>query len=194
MVKIGDAMYTAADINAMIKSWTESPAGKARLRQEGVGIYTESEMQLIATKLRNDIVNAFFALQSTPLTSANAGVFDMRRVAVTNTGKNSLQISFNPASLKRNSLMRYPGPGYTGSGIKDIFALFTQGWHARAYVYGNWYAADQSGWRGDHNRRDDRTIRSRRYYPGNPFITHVVNAYIAEYPGLKITYPAEWGG
>lgn len=185
-------MLTQSDVDLIIKNWMESIEGKKHLRSLGVGVYTPTEMQAIALRLRNDIVSGFFSIQSTPLSSPHAGIMDMRYVTIQNVGENRLEIRFPPSALKRKSLMGLRG--YTGGGINDIFALFTHGWSAKRYVYGDWYEAEQNGWRAEHTRRKDGFIRSRRYYPGNPWISHIITTYEMEYPGLSITYPAAWGG
>lgn len=216
-------MYTQADVDAMIQKWINSPAGKARLKELGVGIYTPEEMVQIGEKLKADLIGAFLHIQTSGL-----GFFDTGAVQVSSDGERKVRISFSPAALKRKSLMYVPklgeswdsrktyysykngkrsekklsksNTGYTGPGIKDVFALFTQGWHAHGYVYGSWEDAYQTGmhsWNENTHfstRKYGGTIRSRKDYPGNPFVANVVNQYINAYPGLEIKYPSAWGG
>ena len=216
-------MYSKATIDAMIKQWIESPSGIQRMKAIGVGIYTPEEMLEIGEKLKTDLIMAFLHAQTSGL-----GFFDTEAVNVALEGDSQVKITFSPNALKRKSLMYVPrrgeswdsrktyysyksgkrrekklsksNIGYTGNGIRDVFALFTQGWHAHGYVYGSWEDAYQTGihsW-NEHTHFTSRkygvTIRSRKDYPGNPFVSQVIGTYIAKYPGLKINYPPEWGG
>ena len=214
-------MYTQADVDAMIQNWINSPAGKAKLKAIGVGVYTPEEMVQIGEKLKADLIGAFIHIQTSGL-----GFFDTGAVKVSGDGESKVTISFAPAALKRKSLLGIPrrgtserttyntykngkkstrkhssgNIGYTGPGVKDVFALFTQGWHAHAYVYGSWEDAYQTGmhsWNENTHftsRKYGVSIRSRKDYPGNPFVADVVNRYMSEYPGLEIKYPSAWGG
>jgi hypothetical protein len=198
-------MLTQADVDAIIKDWMNSSAGKQYLHDIGAGIYTEKEMQEIASKLRSELIFAFFSVQKT-----GGAVFDGSATAINVVGENHLSIVFKPQALRRKSLLSpdnqqstYAGGrkkltksniGYTGNGLRDIFAAFTSGWHASNYVYGSWEDAYQTGIMVG-NRSHDRTfIRSRKDFEGSSFIRDTVAMFEAQYPGLKITIPAEWGG
>lgn len=198
-------MLTKADVDAIIKEWMSSSAGKQYLHDIGAGIYTEQEMRDIAAKLRSELIFAFFSAQKT-----GGAVFDGSATAINVVGDNHLSIVFKPQALQRKSLLSpnnkqstYAGGrkkltksnvGYTGNGLRDIFAAFTSGWHASNYVYGSWEDAYQTGTMVG-NRSHDRTfIRSRKDFEGSSFIRDTVAMFEAQYPGLKITIPAEWGG
>lgn len=198
-------MLTQAHVDAIIKEWMNSSAGKQYLHDIGAGIYTEQEMRDIAAKLRSELIFAFFSVQKT-----GGAVFDGSATAINVVGENHLSIVFKPQALQRKSLLSpnnkqstYAGGrkkltksnvGYTGNGLRDIFAAFTSGWHASNYVYGSWEYAYQTGVLSG-NRSHSRTfIRSRKDFEGSSFIRDTVAMFEAQYPGLKITIPAEWGG
>jgi hypothetical protein len=84
--------------------------------------------------------------------------------------------------------------GYTGNGLRDIFAAFTSGWHAANYAYGSWQDAYQTGFMSGRRSHNRTYIRSRKDYEGSSFIRDTVESFEAKYPGLSITIPAEWGG
>lgn len=73
---------------------------------------------------------------------------------------------------------------YTGSGIKDIFALITHGYpRIRHSVSGLW----------DNNPRGpDRITYALPQRTGTPFVPDVVEKYKTLYPNVDIIYPAEW--
>lgn len=204
-------MLTQADVDAIIQAWSRSPAGREYLKQEGVGIYTPQEMQAIANELRLAIISAFISIQSI------GGGFRLRATSIEQTGENTLSIVYGPSALRRESLMHSYDPkystfrsfdkekgklvkkrtnkGHVGNGIDDVFALFTQGWHAHTYVYGSWQDAQQHDFVGHVPRTHDRqSIRSRKDYAGNSFILDTVTHFEAKYPGLTIKIPTEWGG
>ena len=205
-------MLTQAHVDAIIKEWMNSSAGKQYLHDIGAGIYTEQEMRDIAAKLRSELIFAFFSVQKT-----GGAVFDGSATAINVVGENHLSIVFKPQALQRKSLLSPNNKqttyhsrnakgklvtrkltksniGYTGNGLRDIFAAFTSGWHAHSYVYGLWEDAYQTGVLSG-NRSHSRTfIRSRKDFEGSSFIRDTVAMFEAQYPGLKITIPAEWGG
>ena len=194
-------MYTQADVDAWIKEWMESPEGKAKLKSLGVGIYTPEEMRAIAERLSQDLIGAFLSIQRAAHHAGGEAGFETKGMQIRMLKNNKVRIAIPPSLLRRESLIGVYNDGGekyrpTGDGIDDIFALFTQGWHASNYVYGAWDDA-YAEWgerRFHHNGGNDRSwIRSRKDYPGNPFIATVVNRYMAEYPGLTITYPSAWG-
>lgn len=178
-------MLTLQDVNEIIAEYVGSSAGQAHLKTSGA-FYTQDEMRQIALRLRSDIVSGFLSL----LKSGSSNMSDMGHVSVEVVGENRVEIRFPPGALRRTSLLRRDKNGYTGEGVQDIFALFTQEWATRANVYGYWHGGDSS--RAKDSKRG--VIKSRGYYPGNPWISHIVAGYEMAYPGLMIIYPEEWGG
>lgn len=212
-------MLTQADVDAIIQEWTRSPAGRAKLKEMGVGIYTPQEMKAIANELRLAIISAFISIQHI------GGGFNIGATSVQQTGENTLSIQYGPAALRRESLLhswdskystfrsfdkekgklvkKRTNLGHVGNGVKDVFALFTQGWHAHTYVYGSWEDAYQGSYPGMVQRTHSTlygrhysrpSIRSRKDYEGNSFIKDTCAHFEQKYPGLKITIPPEWGG
>ena len=154
-------MLTQADVDAIIQAWTRSPAGREYLKKEGVGIYTEQEMRAIAGELRAAIASAFVSEQTSVGNASSMGTFNLGATAIKQSGENHIEILYKREALRRKSLLSpnntqstYAGGrkkltksniGYTGNGLRDIFAAFTSGWHASNYVYGSWEDAYQSG-------------------------------------------------
>jgi len=172
-------VYTRADIEAMVLDHLGSAQGQSVLASHGITAYSLPRRAEIARLLANDLVRAFLSL------CTGRGVFfDSGSISIKYGDDESMKIVIPAQALRRESLYYTNKDGnmqYTGGGIRDIFALFTKGWHAKkGYVYGY-----------DSNKR---WVRSRKYYPGNAFITHIISAYEQSYPFLQITYPKAWGG
>ena len=190
---------TPEDINAMLGDYMKSPEGKKYLKDSGLNVsgYSEQEMKAIAAELRDALVNAYLGVVKDP-----GKYFDVKLVRINppreqKDGTWKLILSFPEKTLFRRSLYSDFGTskkgtssGFTGSGVTDIWALFSMGYSAKASVWGTWW--DNQTDSGD--RGELGIIRSRRSRTANPFISNTIRIFMAKYPEINIQYPSEWGG
>ena len=161
---------------------------KNALQKRGLTLtgYSVAEMQDIANELRNELCGAI----SRVIPSFNTGAVKVLSPIKDITDSYTIKIHFPDEILERKSLWtgskqnsRNKYGGYTGSGIYDLIGLYSTGYTAHTQVYGYWVGhANDSYW------------GSRTHLEANPFISNVINSFIAEHPEVKIDYPQEWGG
>jgi len=193
-------MISANEINTLLEDYLKSSDGRDYLKKQGVSIsfYNEEQLRQIAEHLKNDIINEFLRITNHASLIDAQDYFSSARVKVgkvshTKNG-DKVNINFSDHSLYRPSLWamtskKHSSAGYTGSGVKDIFALITNGTSKSGDVYGYWtyYDNGTQGYTGDTNWT--RAWLPRR---GKPFIEAIIKHYEAANPGLKITYPPSW--
>ncbi len=193
-------MISANEINALLKDYLKSTDGQGFLKKQGISIsfYDETQLIHIANNIKNDIINEFLRITN------HASEVDAKEYFMgtnVNVGKvrhnkdgDKVVIKFSDFSLYRPSLWarpseKYPTAGYTGGGVKDIFALITNGTSATGNVYGYWSYYDTDAKQYVGNEGWTRAWLPRR---GKPFIEAIIKHYEAANPGLKITYPPNW--
>lgn len=193
-------MISANEINTLLEDYLKSSDGRDFLKKQGVSIsfYNEEQLRQIAEHLKNDIINEFLRITN-HASEVNAKEYFMgTNVKVGKVRHNKdgdkVVINFSDFSLYRPSLWassseKYPTAGYTGSGVKDIFALITNGTSKSGNVYGYWSYYDTGEKQYVGNEGWTRAWLPRR---GKPFIEAIIKHYEAAYPGLKITYPPNW--
>lgn len=193
-------MISANEINVLLEDYLKSSDGQDFLKKQGVSInfYDETQLIHIANNIKNDIINEFLRITS------HASEVDAKEYFMgtnVNVGKvrhnkdgDKVVINFSDFSLYRPSLWarpseKYPTAGYTGGGVKDIFALISGGASGSSKARGYWtyYDGDTKGYTGD--EFFTRALLPRR---GKPFIEAIIKHYEAVNPGLKITYPPNW--
>lgn len=206
---------SANEYNSMVRAWLQSADG-AKFAEEygGFNSYGEEEMRDIATELYMAIVDAYKA----EVRTEGADWFDLNTICVgkptkASKGKVRLRITFSEKGLARKSLHRrqyttdpsYPYTSrtyydrhkthyddwqFTGSGVYDIFGLFTQGYDTKP-VYGEWW--DNQGNAGE-VRYPGFTGRSLSKRSGSDFITRTIKQFCRKYPQVEVEYPKLWGG
>lgn len=200
---------TADDINAMLGDYIKSPEGKKYIEDSKLNVsgYSESDMTGIASKLKKSLVNAYFgqlreSRKYFDLDSINVGIPRQLtdgtwKLTITFAGKGLFRRSLSTASPQskyvQSNKTRNKASGwtqsFTGKGVDDIWALFTQGYWTKQ-VYGFWWDSQ-----GDSSERGEfGSIKSRSVRSPNSFIANTIKIFEAQYPDLKIEFPIEWGG
>lgn len=188
----------------MLESYISSPEGKKDLKESGINItgYSEKEMKIIATELRDSIINAYLGVVKDP-----KKYFDVKATKVNSPreqkdGTWKISVTFSSKALRRRSLYSdapkknsgaalvktSTGSGwFTGAGVEDIIGLFTTGYTAKDSVYGSW-------WNNQYDDGDGHFIRSKRHRDPNDFVSKTIENFKTKYVGIDVSYPALWGG
>lgn len=172
-------MATLLLTDARLREITKNALQKRGLTLTG---YSVAEMQGIADELCSSLCNAIRNV----IPSFNAGAVRVIPPITAITDFYTVKISFPDEILQRKSLWvggngKYSG--YTGSGLYDVVGLFSSGYTASHQVHGYWVGHENDSYYGSRTHRD-----------ANPFVSNVINSFIAEHPEVKINYPQEWGG
>lgn len=192
-------MYSADDINELLKQYISSPAGKKHLKEKGVQVFAHNKKSAmrIAQMLKDDINNTFLSKITDDDPDA-LDYFSPKWVSVTPININNqwtIKITYSKHALYRPSLWarkskKYSKEGFTGSGVKDVFALFTNGYSTSKRVFGYWSHFSQGqGYMGDSSWTASKTHRQP-----DSFIAQIVKDYESRYPEIKINFPRSWGG
>lgn len=189
-------MISANEINALLEDYLNSASGKSFLKKQGVSvkIYDEVTLLKIAEDLKNEIINEFLRItkHASELSAKNyfSGVYV--DISKKHNTKQAI-INFIDTSLYRPSLYappsnKHPNGGFTGEGIRDIFALISNGTtYNTSRPAGYWTYNDQGSY--GTNGAFAHALNPRK---GKPFITNIIKKFETANPGLKITYPSEW--
>lgn len=161
---------------------------KNALKKRGLTLtgYSVDGMKEMAESLRKALCDAILHV----IPSFNVNAVKVLTPVKDYEDSYTVKIHFPDEILKRKSLWtgnkqngRNKYGGYTGSGIYDLIGLYSSGYVAHKQVFGYWVG-----------HANDPYWGSRIKLEANPFISDVINAFIAEHPDVKINYPHEWGG
>ena len=188
-------MIDENEIMALIKNFVQTKEGQDWLKEQNINVapFDKDEMIQLANQLKNDIINAFLSIVQDPEKEFKANLVRVYPPKVNKNNQWHLTISFGQKALFRPSLYNWDSENqqdtFTGSGVYDIFGLFTQGYVSKP-VYGDWVKDNGHGdWdEVAHN------IRSKTARAANSFITDTINAFKKEHPLIEVEYPKEWGG
>ena len=152
--------------------------------------YTESEALVLAQELVEQLEYAFVSAQK------HGGVLGggtwwgngiTYSVKKKKNGGFSIVVTYPPQYLFRPSLWRNNRrSGRAGSGINDIFALFTTGYRSSRALMPAGY------WESTTRMADMGFVRAPSDWEGNPFIRETITRFESEHPGISIEYPEEW--
>ena len=209
---------SAAQYNGIVKDWLKTSEGKAHVEEYGgFNPYSEEDMRAMAEELYTAIVNAYKAeVKTRGADYFDMSTIRVGKPTKAAKGKTRLRITFNSKGLSRRSLhvrnerdvdqwsregvrtsnyYRYDlknwGDTYfTGSGVYDIFGLFTQGYATKA-VYGEWWDNESDNGEAAYPGFKGRSLPVR---VGSDFITRTVNEFKRKYPSVEVEYPRLWGG
>lgn len=206
-------MISDKELKRMVNNFFNTPKGKALLKSEGISYspYSEKDAKDAARDLKERITKAFIAEQK----AENHPHFDDKKVRikanVRKDGSVRVTISYPKDTLARSSLSalsaKYGKSGYnrngitgkrfTGEGIYDIFALFTNGYKLKGKSpKGYWWDNDEGGERISStflsDGRDPDIVTAPRSKKGSKFISATIAGFMLEYPGIEVEYPDEW--
>ena len=201
-------MYTADDINNDLKRFMSTSSGKKILEDNNINsgfIVSDEKILSVVNELKNTIYSAILSAMKNP--HFEIGSIKVGNISRHKNGTIGISITFYEWGLKRQSLMG-DGGEYTGSGVYDIVGLFTQGYTASRFAYGNWVeSASKESRRGTHYASGEdfgekaSHVRSHAVgtmpgLVGAPFISDAIDEFSAKYAWLdvKVTYPKLWGG
>jgi hypothetical protein len=189
-------VYSDAALKEELKKWLNRH-GKS-IKKE-YGLYDEIDAKELAKQLVSEIEQAFLGAQKW----GNVFSSDYRpagrvsyRLKNDPEGKTCIHILFPGAYLFRPSLWEDAGYSYrTGSGIDDIFSLFTHGYsYGHSFPAGYWYSDARRVEMGTTSNYWDTRVQAPKKYPARPFITATINKFEAEHPNITVSYPEEWHG
>lgn len=187
--------YAAIDYQKLVEKYINSPEGRKFMKEQkniNVG-YTEAEMKRIAENLKRDIITAFLYATKEP-----SAIFDDGQVSVLNNGSangfTTIRILFHDKALSRPSLWDSIKDSWPSENVYDIIGLFTQGYAAKDYAYGEWAHHDGDYYTNVTDDTDGSFIRSRKERAANDFVNKVIGKYKVLYPDIDIKYPRRWGG
>lgn len=193
-------MISANEVNLILRQYLSTSDGQALLKTNGINVsfYDEVKLLQIAEEIKDEIINTFLSITNHASLVDAQDYFGSSYVKIGKVrhlkASDRVSISFSSHALYRPSLWamtskEHSSAGYTGSGVKDIFALITNGTSKSGNVYGYWtyYDSGTQGYTGDTNW-------TRAWLPriGKPFIQKIINKYESLYPGIKINCPTEW--
>lgn len=206
-------MISDRKLRRMVNDFLVSPSGKKFLKENGVSYspYSEKEAKAAAQDLKSRISMAFIAQQKTE----NNPHFDDKKVrirtVVNKDGSVKVTITYPKDTLARSSLSALTtkhaksgynrnsitGKRFTGEGIYDIFALFTNGYKLKGgSPMGYWWDNDEGGERVSSrplkNGRDPDIVTVPKSKKGSKFITMTIEGFKRDYPGIDVEYPKEW--
>lgn len=193
-------MISANEVNSILRQYLSTSDGQALLKNNGINVsfYDEAKLLQIAEEIKDKIINTFLSITNHASLIDAQDYFGSSYVKIGKVrhlkAADRVSISFSSHALYRPSLWagsseKYPTAGYTGSGVKDIFALITNGTSKSGNVYGYWsyYDAGEKQYVGNEGW-------TRAWLPriGKPFIQKIINKYESLYPGIEIDCPPEW--
>ena len=199
--------YNAMDYQKMVEDFVKTPEGRKYLKEQhevNVG-YSKIEIKAIAERLKKDIITCFGMLTDDPISAIqnpawnHVVIVEANKKADLNKGLNTLRIKFKPESLMRYSLWNWHDDNKMHAGpqmgVYDIIGLFTQGYSASAFAYGDWMMRESSGGFTEANERPDGGfIKSKITRSGDDFINQIMRDYQAAYPDIEFRWPSLWGG
>ena len=155
----------------------------------GKDIYTEDTAKDAAKELVSRLEQGFASAQK------HGGLFgDSKplarityRIKKETDGTFRVHVVFPAKYLFRESLWKDAAyTERTGSGINDIFSLFTTGYRTSSRM--------PSGYWESKGRFDVEIgyVHAPNYWAPNSFISDTIEAFEAEYPGIIVEYPDEW--
>ena len=159
-----------AYILGLLKQYAKSPEGKAKIK-EMYGIdYKERIGDKDFLYYGNLMKKILYEKASGVIKSMNVDDIIVGAPTQGADGMWTLTIEFDKEKIHRDSLLPHPTKTSAGypDGFDDIVLLFSKGYHARDYVYGDW-----------HGKR----IRSRLSRKPNNFLEEAVKDFNVETKG-----------
>jgi len=199
-------MITENELKELVAQYLKTEDGGKDVEDAGYSFttYTKEDIYQIAVELRDTLVNAFLSVVREPDAHFDMSGINIGTPTQNKDGQWVIRVLFSDASLYRPSLDRvYGGRVYfTGVGVKDIFALFTQGYSTKP-VYGFWWSTNggkgkPSWWsystpdKSDNGTEKSYWIRSKAKREANGFINRSIAEFEKKYPLVHVEYPKEW--
>ena len=201
---MGISLPPASYFQQIIDDYVNSDEGRAALGLPKA--YTRQELMEIGRQLEHDIHAAFVGVLRTGSSEGDQYGNKITVGISKKDGTRSVTIHYSSGFLYRPSLEKarretgvnfyetkihgkrklvsqsfgyWAGTGsFTGGGIEDIYKHITQGYSAAKPAWGLW--------RGEYTH-------ALMHRTGTPFVPAVIAKYEAMYPGVRISYPGEWG-
>lgn len=161
-------MIAQSEIMKIVKEYAKSPQGKAKIKNTYGVEYIEKVDAKKLKRYGEEMKTILFRHMSPLIDSITMDDIIVSTVEPVEGGYR-LKISFNPDSLRRDSL--YLDGYYGDDALEDIVLLFSRGYHARDYVYGHWVKPGQS------IAAFQRTIKSCKDRDPNPFLSKAVEEF-----------------
>lgn len=179
-------------IEAAIQKWANSPAGKKRIAEErakklksgqqfgqGSGGVSVAQAQVYAEKLRKCIYdNLPASLKAGSTRPIELNDIIISEPTVLPNGYISINLSFAPDAIHRESLDPKIHGGKYAKGVDNIVSLLTKGYTAHGDVSGMWHG---------------QMILNKLERAPEPFIQEGVDAFLAKHGGVaQVTLPDEY--
>lgn len=153
-------MITEEYLMKRLREWARSPEGKKEIKkQTGIDYVDRSPSQQFKV-YGEQMRQILFAHINPIIKSITLNDIIVGTPYKGEDGKYRVDISFREDALHRESL----NPGRFPDGVHNIVLLFTKGYHAGNYVYGEWKNSSRPG----------DTIRSKISRPANDFLSRAV--------------------
>lgn len=169
------------DILSILRDYAATPAGAKAILSQAPEL--KSDLRSAALELRKDIVKAYNSTISSNANRLTVEHINVNSIRASKSGTCwEINITFTHGVLERESLLNAIG-GRTGTGVYDIFGLLTTGYPLIKRTAGIW-----------EGRNGDLPIKNKRIRSPNPFIHNAIKNFESRHPGIRVSYPVEWGG